>query len=81
MPYRQVGIILLLIAAAGAVVAVVRMYLPTHNAFLVGATTATLMSILLIPPLAMLFRNDLSAYWQAIRKKIRGLDQGPRGHP
>lgn len=81
MPYRQVGIILLLIAAAGAVVAVVRMYLPTHNAFLVGATTATLMSILLVPPLAMLFRNDLSAYWQAIRKKIRGLDQGPRGHP
>ncbi len=77
MPYQQVGIILLLIAAAGAFASLARAYLALSNAFLVGAATATIMLILLLPPLALLFRKDLSSYWQAIQKRVSGKEQGP----
>ena len=77
MPYRQVGIILLLIAVTGALAAFIRGYLSLSNAFLVGAATATIMLILLLPPLALLFRKDLSGYWQAIQKRVSGKEQGP----
>ena len=77
MPYRQVGIILLLIAAAGALAALARAYLALSNAFLEGAATATMMLILLLPPLALLFRKDLSGYWKAIQKRLSGKEQGP----
>jgi len=72
-----VGIILLLIAAAGALASLARAYLALSNAFLVGAATATIMLILLLPPLALLFRKDLSGYWQAIQKRVSGKEQGP----
>ena len=77
MPYRQVGIIVLLIAAAGALAALARAHLALSNAFLEGAATATIILILLFPPLAILFRKDLSGYWQAIQKRLSGKEQGP----
>jgi len=81
MPYRQVGIILLFIVIAGVTASIVRMHLPSTNAFFVGAATALLMAVLLSIPLSLLFRDDLAAYRKAIQKKLRGFDQKPRARP
>ena len=75
MPYRQVGLIILMMIVAGVVATGLQELLPLENPLLVAMTTTGMFLGLLGPPFALLYRKDLKAYWETVRRRLQSSDK------
>ncbi len=76
MPYRQVGLMILMMIVAGVVATALQQLLPFENALVVAMTTTAMFLVFLGPPFFLLYRKDLKGYWDTVRHRLGGRGDG-----
>ncbi|MDP6207097.1 MAG: hypothetical protein QGG01_02245, partial [Roseibacillus sp.] len=76
MPYRQVGLMILMMIVAGVAATALQQLLPFENALVVAMTTTAMFLVFLGPPFFLLYRKDLKGYWDTVRHRLGGRGDG-----